>query len=69
MEPWDRLVKYQALKARKYPVGLKRLCGHCYGRAKNKYESTRQGRWDSLPSFFGLPDWDVLNEDSGDAGV
>ncbi|KAJ3500900.1 hypothetical protein NMY22_g19106 [Coprinellus aureogranulatus] len=45
-----------------HPAVLTQLCGRCSAMAKEEYESYREETWDQLPSYFGLPGWDVLNK-------
>lgn len=39
------------------------LCGVCYKDAEACYERGRQNIWDELPTYFGLPPWEILLKD------
>ena len=44
------------------PVDLKDdLCSECYNQARAGYVAEREFTWDVLPSYFGLPNWGILN--------
>ncbi|KAJ7449092.1 hypothetical protein B0H11DRAFT_2079537 [Mycena galericulata] len=38
------------------------LCDSCEAVAKERYEASRLKGWQSLPSFFGLPEWKDLKD-------
>ncbi|KAJ3548717.1 hypothetical protein NMY22_g1157 [Coprinellus aureogranulatus] len=65
IDTWSWLTKYLADHSG-HPVDLNQLCAFCSTMAKEKYESYREETWDQLPSYFGLPGWDVLNKKSED---
>ncbi|KAJ3516383.1 hypothetical protein NMY22_g14223 [Coprinellus aureogranulatus] len=59
-------------KLRKYDIQLqfiqdsaidlkKQLCAGCYDLARRRHLEEREITWNLLPSYFDLPDWDVLN--------
>ncbi|KAJ7449088.1 hypothetical protein B0H11DRAFT_2079513 [Mycena galericulata] len=39
-----------------------KLCDSCEAAAKECYEASRLKGWQSLPSFFGLPEWNDLKD-------
>ncbi|KAJ3516381.1 hypothetical protein NMY22_g14224 [Coprinellus aureogranulatus] len=51
------------------PVIVKKLCNYCYIVAHHRYTTKRAETWRSLPSYFDLPDWDVLYDTAKDAAL